>query len=100
MISASPRTRRAEIFEVGADDLRFAADEARAFFNSKLDASVNEQIAATLCARAEGWIAALQLASLSIVKRNPAVVIESFSGANPNVADFLMGEVFACSPRD
>jgi LuxR family maltose regulon positive regulatory protein len=89
-----------DIFELGPDDLRFAAEEAHAFFDSKLDAPVGPEVAATLCERAEGWIAALQLASLSIGRRNPAAVIESFSGANRNVADFLMGEVFADLPAE
>jgi LuxR family maltose regulon positive regulatory protein len=88
-----------DVFEVGADDLRFAFDEADAFFNEKLGLEVSASAVATLCSRAEGWVAGLQLASLSIgADRAPEVVIETFTGASRNIADFLMGDVFQKLP--
>ncbi|QPC94357.1 LuxR C-terminal-related transcriptional regulator [Mesorhizobium sp. INR15] len=84
-----------DVFEIGPDDLRFASSEAEAFFNEKLGLSVNSGAVETLCSRAEGWAAGLQLASLSLSAAHaPETVIGNFTGANRNVADFLMGEVF------
>ncbi|KQV01408.1 LuxR family transcriptional regulator [Mesorhizobium sp. Root695] len=84
-----------DVFEIGPDDLRFASSEAEAFFNEKLGLSVSSGTVETLCSRTEGWAAGLQLASLSLSAAHaPETVIGNFTGANRNVADFLMGEVF------
>ncbi|RVA88415.1 LuxR family transcriptional regulator, partial [Mesorhizobium sp. M7A.F.Ca.CA.004.01.1.1] len=84
-----------DVFEIGPDDLRFASSEAEAFFNDKLGLSVSSGAVETLCSRTEGWAAGLQLASLSLSAAHaPETVIGNFTGANRNVADFLMGEVF------
>ncbi|WP_192248312.1 LuxR C-terminal-related transcriptional regulator [Mesorhizobium caraganae] len=84
-----------DVFEIGPDDLRFASSEAEAFFNEKLGLSVSRGTVETLCSRTEGWAAGLQLASLSLSAAHaPETVIGNFTGANRNVADFLMGEVF------
>ncbi|WP_202355548.1 LuxR C-terminal-related transcriptional regulator [Mesorhizobium sp. 113-3-3] len=88
-----------DVFEIGADDLRFASSEAEAFFNDKLGLSVSSGTVETLCSRTEGWAAGLQLASLSLSAAHaPETVIGNFTGANRNVADFLMGEVFLGLP--
>ncbi|MCA0012226.1 LuxR C-terminal-related transcriptional regulator [Mesorhizobium sp. B292B1B] len=90
-----------DVFEIGPDDLRFASSEAEAFFNDKLGLSVSATTVETLCSRAEGWAAGLQLASLSLsAARAPETVIGNFTGASRNVADFLMGEVFGELPPD
>lgn len=84
-----------DVCEIGPDDLRFASSEAEAFFNEKLGLSVSSGTVETLCSRTEGWAAGLQLASLSLSAAHaPETVIGNFTGANRNVADFLMGEVF------
>lgn len=84
-----------EVLEIGPDDLRFASSEAEAFFNEKLGLSVSSGMVETLCSRTEGWAAGLQLASLSLSAAHAAeTAIGNFTGANRNVADFLMGEVF------
>ncbi|WP_232375713.1 LuxR C-terminal-related transcriptional regulator [Mesorhizobium comanense] len=88
-----------DVFEIGPDDLRFASSEAEAFFNDKLGLSVSSGTVETLCSRTEGWAAGLQLASLSLsAAQAPETVIGNFTGANRNVADFLMGEVFLGLP--
>ena len=88
-----------DVFEIGPDDLRFASSEAEAFFNEKLGLSVSSGMVETLCSRTEGWAAGLQLASLSLGAAHAAeTVIGNFTGANRNVADFLMGEVFLQLP--
>jgi LuxR family maltose regulon positive regulatory protein len=90
-----------DVFEIGPDELRFASSEADAFFNEKLGLSVSSGTVQTLCSRTEGWAAGLQLASLSLSAAHaPETVIGNFTGANRNVADFLMGEVFLELPPD
>ncbi|RWK93668.1 MAG: LuxR family transcriptional regulator [Mesorhizobium sp.] len=88
-----------DVLEIGPDDLRFASSEAEAFFNEKLGLSVSSGMVETLCSRTEGWAAGLQLASLSLSAAHAVeTAIGNFTGANRNVADFLMGEVFVELP--
>jgi LuxR family maltose regulon positive regulatory protein len=49
----------------------------------------------------EGWAAALQLAALSMRGREDSSgFVESFSGSNRHVLDFLADEVLARQPAD
>jgi LuxR family maltose regulon positive regulatory protein len=49
----------------------------------------------------EGWAAALQLAALSMRgRRDASGFVESFSGSNRHVLDFLADEVLARQPAD
>ncbi|MGE5224516.1 MAG: tetratricopeptide repeat protein [Omnitrophica WOR_2 bacterium] len=92
---------RGQMTELRADDLRFAMDEIVAFLNhiKKLDLLV-DQIAA-LESRTEGWIAGLQLAAISLQKRQDATeFIESFTGSHRFILDYLVDEVLSCQPED
>jgi LuxR family transcriptional regulator, maltose regulon positive regulatory protein len=91
---------RGELAELRAADLRFTADEAAAYLKSAgLDLAPMD--AATLGGRTEGWIAALQLAALSLAGRDDARgFIDRFAGDDHYIVDYLMDEVLAHQPAD
>ena len=86
------RARR-QMNEIRARDLRFTADEARAFFGLANPTLVEDAIRA-LDERTEGWVAGLQLAALALQHQpDPAAFIETFHGSHRYVLDYLAGEV-------
>ena len=92
---------RGELVEVRAADLRFTPDEAAAYLNGAMGLELSGPDVATLEARTEGWIAALQLAALSMQGRaDVASFIASFAGDDRYVVDYLADEVLARQPDD
>ena len=91
---------RSELAEVRADDLRFTADEAVSYLNEVMGLELDAQDVAALEARTEGWIAALQLAALSIQGRADAAgFIEGFAGDDRYIVDYLVEEVLQRQPE-
>ncbi len=85
---------RGQLNEIRAADLRFTLSEATDFLNSFLGIALSDESIATLDERAEGWIAGLQLAALSLQgNKDPEAFIESFSGSHHFVLDYLVEEV-------
>jgi LuxR family maltose regulon positive regulatory protein len=91
------RTRaRGELAEIRAAELRFTADEAAAYLNEMMGLQLTAQDVAALEGRTEGWIAALQLAALSMQGRDDvAGFIAGFAGDDRYVVDYLAEEVLA-----
>jgi LuxR family transcriptional regulator, maltose regulon positive regulatory protein len=85
---------RGQMTEIRAADLRFTPEEAAAFLNEVMGLSLSEVDVAALEEVTEGWVAALQLAALSMRgRKDPSGFVESFSGSNRHVLDFLAEEV-------
>jgi len=92
---------RGDLVEVRAADLRFTRDEAEQYLRSATGLDLAAGDVATLDRRTEGWIAALQLAALSLRGRaDPGGFIERFAGDDRFVVDYLMDEVLAHQPDD
>jgi LuxR family maltose regulon positive regulatory protein len=73
-----------ELVEIRAADLRFADDEAIVYLNEVMGLDLTTADVAALEARTEGWIAALQLAALSMQGRSDAAeFIADFTGDDP-----------------
>ncbi|NDJ54056.1 MAG: hypothetical protein GYB68_13365 [Chloroflexi bacterium] len=88
------RARRM-ITEVRQRDLRFSPAEAARFLNNVMGLALSEQAIAALDERTEGWITGLYLAALAL-QRSPedsAQFIESFSGSDRFIVDYLLAEV-------
>jgi len=82
------------LLEVRASDLRFTVDEAAAYLNGPMDLALTPADVDVLEARTEGWIAALQLAALSMQGRtNPSSFINEFAGDDRFILDYLADEV-------
>ena len=90
-----PRLRaRGELVEVRAADLRFTTGEAASYLNDAMGLSLSADDVSALGGRTEGWIAALQLAALSITDRADASdFIAGFAGDDRYVVDYLAEEV-------
>lgn len=85
---------RGELHEIRAAELRFTPDEAAAYFNDVLALGLRANEVAALEGRTEGWIAALQLAGLSMQGRGDvADFIAGFAGDDRYVVDYLVEEV-------
>jgi LuxR family maltose regulon positive regulatory protein len=97
-----PRLRaRGDLVEVRAVDLRFTADEAADYLNGAMGLRLSTADVEALEARTEGWVAALQLAALSMTGRdNVSGFIAGFAGDDRYVVDYLVEEVLQRQPED
>jgi LuxR family maltose regulon positive regulatory protein len=97
-----PRWRvRGELVEVRAADLRFTLEEATAYLNASAGLGLAATDVASLEHRTEGWIAALQLAAVSLRGRTDASgFVTRFAGTDRYVVDYLVEEVLAHQPED
>ncbi|MCU1497630.1 MAG: ATP-dependent transcriptional regulator, MalT-like, LuxR family [Acidimicrobiales bacterium] len=85
---------RGDLLEIRAADLRFTSGEAAAYLNDAMDLTLAPADVELLEARTEGWIAALQLAALSMQGREDiAGFIAEFAGDDRFILDYLVGEV-------
>ena len=85
---------RGELVEIRAAELRFTPDEAAAYLNGMMGLQLTARDVAALEGRTEGWIAALQLAALSMQGRDDvAGFIAGFAGDDRYVVDYLGEEV-------
>ncbi len=90
---AQLRARR-ELVEVRVADLRFTRAEAQQYLNDAMGLGVPDDDVGILESRTEGWIAALQLAALSIQGHDDAsAFIASFAGDDRYIVDYLAEEV-------
>jgi LuxR family maltose regulon positive regulatory protein len=90
-----------ELVEIRAADLRFTPDEAAAYLNEVMGLDLAARDVAALEARTEGWIAALQLAGLSMQGRDDiAGFIAGFAGDDRYIVDYLVEEVLQRQPED
>ena len=90
---------RGELAEVRAAELRFTPGEAAAYLNEMMGLRLSAGDVAALEGRTEGWIAALQLAALSMQGRDDvAGFIAGFAGDDRYVVDYLAEEVLARQP--
>ena len=97
-----PKLRaRDQVAEIRAADLRFTSDEAAAFLDDAMGLALSAGDVAALEEVTEGWAAALQLAALSMRDcKDVSGFVESFSGSNRYVLDFLADEVLVRQPED
>ena len=90
---------RGELIEIRAADLRFTPEEAAAYLNGVMKLELTGRDVVALEGRTEGWIAALQLAALSIQGRDdPADFIAGFAGDDRYIVDYLADEVLSKTP--
>ena len=91
---------RGELIEIRAVDLRFTPDEASALLNGVMSLGLTARDIAALERRTEGWIAAIQLAGLSMQGRDDiAGFIARFAGDDRYIVDYLVEEVLQRQPE-
>ncbi len=95
---------RGELVEIRAADLRFTGEEVSNYLNDLNGLDLTTADLAALEVRTEGWVAALQLAALSLHNRTDradrASFIAGFAGADRFVVDYLADEVLTRQPDD
>lgn len=92
---------RGHAVELRSADLRFTEPEAAQFLNDVMGLHLDAKSIAILEERTEGWIAGLQMAALSMRDRQDVIgFIESFSGTNRYILDYLLEEVLANQPPE
>ena len=90
---------RGELVEIRAADLRFTPDEAATYLNEVMGLRLAAADVVALEGRTEGWIAALQLAALSMQGRDDAAgFIAGFAGDDRYIVDYLAEEVLQRQP--
>ena len=90
---------RGQLVEIRAADLRFTPTEAAAYLNEVMGLVLTAPDVTALEGRTEGWIAALQLAALSMQGREDiAAFIAGFAGDDRYIVDFLAEEVLQRQP--
>jgi LuxR family maltose regulon positive regulatory protein len=90
---------RGELVELRAADLRFGPEEAAAYLTEAMGLDLTAADVAALENRTEGWIAALQLAALSMQGRDDvAGFITGFAGDDRYIVDYLVEEVLQRQP--
>ncbi len=87
---------RGELVEIRATDLRFTPAEVAAYFSDVASLDLTAGDVAALETRTEGWIAALQLAALSLAGRaDTGAFIAAFAGDDRYIVDYLVEEVLS-----
>jgi LuxR family maltose regulon positive regulatory protein len=90
-----------ELVEIRAADLRFTPVEAATYLTGAMGLKLTAQDVAALGERTEGWIAALQLAALSMQGRDDtAGFIARFAGDDRYIVDYLVEEVVQRQPQN
>src|SRR4030095_6277165 len=90
---------RGELVEIRGAALRFTSAEAPAYLNVATALDLAAEDVAVLEERTEGWIAALQLAALSLQGREDvSSYIARFAGDDRYIVDYLIEEVLQHQP--
>ena len=90
---------RGDLLEIRAADLRFTLEEASTYLSDVMGLRLGARDVAALEGRTEGWIAALQLAGLSMQGRDDvATFIAGFAGDDRYIVDYLVEEVLQRQP--
>jgi LuxR family maltose regulon positive regulatory protein len=96
-LALARRRARGELAEIRAGDLRFSAGETAELLNGCLALDLPPGAVAALHQRTEGWPVGLRLAALSLQERRPPereAFVQSFTGDDRFIFDYLMDEVF------
>jgi LuxR family maltose regulon positive regulatory protein len=87
---------RADLLEIRAAHLLFNQEEVAVFLTDTMHLSLPAEAAPILTARTEGWVAALQLAALSLRHQtDPAAFLATFGGNNRHLLSYLIDEVLS-----
>jgi LuxR family maltose regulon positive regulatory protein len=90
---------RSQLLEIRDQDLRFTRQEAANFLLEGMGLPLSEADVVTLEARTEGWIAGLQLAALSLRKRQDlSAYVKDFGGSHRYLLDYVQQDILAHLP--
>jgi serine/threonine-protein kinase PknK len=85
---------RDELVEIGSDSLRFDLDEARSLLSDVNGLRLSESDVTALATSTDGWVAALQLAALTLRGGGDTnALVSGLSGATEMIGEFLAENV-------
>lgn len=91
---------RGQLVEIRQADLSFNLEETTEYLGKRMNLDLTSEQLNLLEKRTEGWVAALQLAGLSIrTLSDPDGFINNFSGRHEYIADYLAEEVLSTLPE-
>jgi LuxR family maltose regulon positive regulatory protein len=91
---------RHQLLELRAEDLQFEVGETKEFLTEKMALNLSDDEIASLQSQSEGWIAGLQLASLTLQRRHEVTDTLVITGRHRFITDYLREEVLAQLPED
>ena len=92
---------RGQLVRLDEYQLRFSLSQTEAYLNDHLALALTATEVVALHHRTEGWIAGLHLASLSLIDASEkSGFLTRFSGAQGDIADFLVQEVLSRQPPE
>ncbi len=90
---------RGQLIEIRSSALRFTQEEATSFLTEGMGLPFSAEDVAILSQRTEGWIAGLQLAALSLRKREDlSAFVKDFAGSHRFVLDYVQQDILARLP--
>jgi len=91
---------RGQLTELRAEDLRFNREETAEFLNRLMGLDLSVPDIQVLTDHTEGWIAGLHMAAVSLQgRRDASGFIQSFTGSNRYILDYLVEEVLSRQPK-
>jgi LuxR family maltose regulon positive regulatory protein len=100
-LELAPLRAYGQLSELTADDLRFTKEEMLSFFNANFGLKLSPETLQALEERTDGWITALQMASLSLsAQPDPEKWLSNLHGDARYLVDYLGAEVFNRLPED
>lgn len=90
---------RGQLVELRDSDLRVSEEEAATFLQQVMGAHLSREDARRLAQRTEGWLAGLQLAALTLARRNDAGAwVAALSGSHRLILDYVQDEILMRQP--
>jgi len=90
-----------QVIEISTKDLRFSRAETVTFIQRLLNVSIDDEIAAVLDEKIEGWVTGLRLAALSMHgQKDLGRLIKGFKTGVQYITEYLLGEVLLEQPDD
>ncbi len=87
---------RGQMVELRDADLRVSEQEAAGFLQRVMGAPLSAEDTRRLAQRTEGWLAGLQLAALSLARREDSGAwVAAFSGSQRLILDYVQDEILA-----
>jgi len=92
---------RGQLLEIRLADLRFSNEEAAGYLQDGMNLILPISAVDLLNTKTEGWAAGLQMAAISMQNNlDPVQFIETFSGSNRYILDYLTDEILAHQPEE
>ncbi len=90
-----------ELFDIDVEGMRFISEETEQFVRQTQGLELDAKKLAFLQSSTEGWVAGLQLSTLSQSWReNPEGYLKPFTGTFPKIAEYLAEDVLTRQPQE